>query len=424
MISKGSLIKIGIVLIIAISYLLVFGVSERVDATEYMEAVTTPYETLEPAEEVTTSSAESNQQADPLEISFPDYTSLNINPLLKPFATNGAVLLPAGYEDIITTVETSKPDVEMVTDNTTTTAKPAETTADTTDTTTLTQTEAATEAITTTEDANPSGELLRVQYSGSGGEVEADALEILAKVVMGEIGGSFYEEAIKAQAVASYTYIKYYNQNGSAPNVTVKEPTETVKKCVKEVFGQALYYGDELIQAVYCASSAGYTASSKTVWGVDYPYLQSRKCELDSLFDPNYGVKASFTADEVKKLVKDSIGIELDGDPGNWFAIKDYVDTVYVGSFSVGGKTTYTDEGGKEIEITGRTVREKIFNYQLRSSCFEVTYNNETDKFTFTTYGYGHGVGLSQNGANNLAKSWGYDYKKILNYYYPNTQLK
>lgn len=422
--SKGSLIKIGIVLIIAISYLLVFGVSERVDATEDMEAVTTPYETLEPAEEVTTSSAESNQQADPLEISFPDYTSLNVNLFLKPFATNGAVLLPAGYEDIITTVETSKPDVEMVTDNTTTTAKPTETTADTTDNTTQTQTEATTDAVTTTEDSNPSGELLRVQYSGSGGEVEADALEILAKVVMGEIGGSFNEEAIKAQAVASYTYIKYYNQNGSAPNVTVKEPTEKVKNCVKEVFGQALYYGDELIQAVYCASSAGYTASSKTVWGVDYPYLQSRKCELDSLFDPNYGVKASFTADEVKKLVKDSIGIELDGDPGNWFAIKNYVDTVYVGTFSVGGKTTYTDEGGKEIEITGRTAREKIFNYQLRSSCFEVTYNNETDKFTFTTYGYGHGVGLSQNGANNLAKSWGYDYKKILNYYYPNTQIK
>ncbi|MDE7281071.1 MAG: hypothetical protein K2N36_04965 [Ruminiclostridium sp.] len=298
MIGKGSLIKIGIVLIIAISYLLVFGVSERVDASEDMEAITTPFETVEPAEEVTTSTVGSTQQADPLEISFPDYTSLNIDPILRPFAPNGAVLLPAGYEDIITTVETSKPDVELVTGDTTTTENPSETTANTTDSTTAAQTETATDAAaTTTENSNPSGELLRVQYSGSGGEVEVDALEILAKVVMGEIGGSFNEEAIKAQAVASYTYIKYYNKNGSAPNVTVKEPTEKVKNCVKEVFGQALYYGDELIQAVYCASSAGYTASSKTVWGVDYPYLQSRKCELDSPFDPNYGVKASFTAD-------------------------------------------------------------------------------------------------------------------------------
>lgn len=425
MMSKGSLIRIGIVLIIAISYILVFGISERVDATEGIQAATTPYETPQPVEEVTTSFTEGSQQVIPSEISFPAYSSLNIDPLLKSFATNGAVLLPAGYEEIITAVATTKPEVEMVTGGTT--AKPEEATAaETSDTTAQTQTQTeATSAITTTkEDENPSGELLRVQYSGSGGAVEVDAAAILAKVVMGEIGGSFDEEAIKAQVVASYTYIKYYNKNGSAPNVTVKEPNETVKKCVDEVFGQAIYYDDDLIQAVYCASSAGYTASSKTVWGVDYPYLQSRKCELDSLFDPNYGVKSSFTSEEIKKLVKDSIGIELDGDPGNWFAIKNYADTVYVGSFSIGGKTSYTDNDGNEIDITGRTVREKIFNYQLKSSCFEVTYNNETDKFTFTTYGYGHGVGMSQNGANNLAKSWNYDYKQILNYYYPGTQIK
>lgn len=152
--------------------------------------------------------------------------------------------------------------------------------------------------------------------------------------------------------------------------------------------------------------------------------MQSRKCELDSLYDPNYEVKASYTSEEIKSLVKSATGIELDGDPGNWFAIKEYVDTVYVGTFSIGGKTTYTDSEGNEVKITGRAVREKIFNYQLRSASFNVTYNLETDKFTFTTYGYGHGVGLSQNGANSLAKTWGYDYKEILNYYYPNTEIK
>lgn len=421
--SKGSLIKIGIVLIIAISYILVFGISERVDASEGTQAFTTPYETLEPVTEETTSLEIPDS---PTEISFPTYSSLNIDPVLKSFAPNGAVLLPAGYEEIITAVDTTEPDVQIATaTNSTaadTTSEPKETEATESQTTTSTE---QTEITTTvpTED-NPSGELLRVQYSGSGGPVEVDAAEILAKVVMGEIGGSFNEEAIKAQAVASYTYIKYYNNNGSAPNVTVKEPNETVKKCVNEVFGQAIYFNDDLIQAVYCASSAGYTASSKEVWGVDYPYLQSRKCELDALYDPNYEVKASFTSEEIKNLVKTSTGIELDGDPGNWFAIKSYVDTVYVGSFSIGGKTTYTDDDGKEIEITGRTVREKILQYQIRSSCFNVAYNSETDKFIFTTYGYGHGVGLSQNGANNLAKVWGYDYKEILNYYYPNTQIK
>lgn len=418
MISKGSLIKIGIVLVIAISYLFVFGICERVGATEGTGAFTTPYETNEPVPEETTSSI---THGNPAEISFPLYTSLNINPFLKSFAPNGAVLLPAGYEDIITAVDTTEPDVQIVTSSTT--SKPNNTTADESAGTT-TQTQTTEPDATTSKDDNPSGENLRVQYSGSGGPVEVDAATILAKVVMGEIGGSFREEAIKAQAVASYTYIKYYNKNGSAPNVTVKEPNETVKKCVNEVFGQALYFDDDLIQAVYCASSAGYTASSKEVWGVDYPYLQSRKCELDSLYDPNYEVKTSFTSEEIKSLVKKSTGIELDGDPGNWFAIKSYVDTVYVGSFSIGGKTAYTDDDGKEVDITGRTVREKIFNYQLKSSCFNFVYNSETDKFTFTTYGYGHGVGLSQNGANNLAKVWGYDYKEILSYYYPNTMIK
>ncbi len=418
MISKGSLIKIGIVLVIAISYLFVFGICERVGATEGTGAFTTPYETNEPVPEETTSSI---THGNPAEIYFPPYTSLNISPLLKSFAPNGAVLLPAGYEDIITAVDTTEPDVQIVTGSTS--SKPNNTTADETAGTT-TQTQTTEPDATTSKDDNPSGEKLRVRYSGSGGPVEVDAATILAKVVMGEIGGSFREEAIKAQAVASYTYIKYYNKNGSAPNVTVKEPNETVKKCVNEVFGQALYFDDDLIQAVYCASSAGYTASSKEVWGVDYPYLQSRKCELDSLYDPNYEVKTSFTSEEIKSLVKKSTGIELDGDPGNWFAIKSYVDTVYVGSFSIGGKTAYTDDDGKEADITGRTVREKIFNYQLKSSCFNFVYNSETDKFTFTTYGYGHGVGLSQNGANNLAKVWGYDYKEILSYYYPNTMIK
>lgn len=418
MISKGSLIKIGIVLVIAISYLFVFGICERVGATEGTGAFTTPYETNEPVPEETTSSI---THGNPAEIYFPPYTSLNISPFLKSFAPNGAVLLPAGYEDIITAVDTTEPDVQIVTGFTS--SKPNNTTADESAGTT-TQTQTTEPDATTSKDDNPSGEKLRVRYSGSGGPVEVDAATILAKVVMGEIGGSFREEAIKAQAVASYTYIKYYNKNGSAPNVTVKEPNETVKKCVNEVFGQALYFDDDLIQAVYCASSAGYTASSKEVWGVDYPYLQSRKCELDSLYDPNYEVKTSFTSEEIKSLVKKSTGIELDGDPGNWFAIKSYVDTVYVGSFSIGGKTAYTDDDGKEADITGRTVREKIFNYQLKSSCFNFVYNSETDKFTFTTYGYGHGVGLSQNGANNLAKVWGYDYKEILSYYYPNTMIK
>ena len=62
--------------------------------------------------------------------------------------------------------------------------------------------------------------------------------------------------------------------------------------------------------------------------------------------------------------------------------------------------------------------REKIMNFDIRSNAFDITYDPSSDEFTIVTYGYGHGVGLSQNGANNLARYWGWDYRQILEFYY------
>lgn len=423
-ISKFGPIKIAVTLIIVISYLLLFGVTERVesiddsDEPKVSETSSEKNETIPPPETSDTEQA----PVTPSELTFPDYSDLDVSNPLRPFENNAAVLLPSGYEDVLTEAETTVP---------------PETLPPISDEVTTEETTAApeTEATTTTEPpqttvsepeqtAPPSGETLTVRYNGSGGSVEKDASDILAQVVMGEIGGSFDEEAIKAQAVASYTYIKYYNANGSAPNVVVKTPNERVKKCVNEVLGQGIYYNGDLIQAVYGASSAGYTASSKEVWGVDYTYLQSKKCELDALYDPNYGVKSTFTSSEIRSSVKDATGIELEGDPGSWFAIKSHVDSVYVGSLSIGGKTSFIDGDGKQVEITGRVMREQIMKYNINSACFEISYSADTDKFTFTTYGYGHGVGMSQNGANSLAKYWSYDYKQILGFYFPGTEIK
>lgn len=435
--SKFGPIKIAIVLIIAISYLLLFGITERVESVDDDSKASLPHtsaagEETEPPRE--TAAVTEQAPVTPSEITFPDYSDLNVSNPLRPFQDNAAVLLPSGYEDILTEAETTVPEATTTTvpdvvidDVTTTTEAPATEAVTVTAAVTTTAAEppqTTTATTTAPEQSNPSGETLTIRYSGSGGSVEGDAADILARVVMGEIGGSFDEEAIKAQAVASYTYIKYYNNNGSTPNVAVATPNQRVKNCVNEVLGQGIYFNGELIQAVYCASSAGYTASSKEVWGVDYSYLQSKKCELDALYDPNYGAKTTFTSNEIRRNVRDATGIELEGDPGSWFAIKSHIDNVYVGSLSIGGKTSYTDDDGKQIEITGKVMREKIMNYDIRSSCFEISYNADTDKFTFTTYGYGHGVGMSQNGANNLAKYWDYDYKEILGFYFPGTEIK
>lgn len=446
---KSSFIKLTVALVITLAYVYLFGVVGTVDSVPQLleEEITT---TTGEATTTTTTEKESVEDAAQVTgdtVTFPSYTSLDVSNPVKPFVLNQAVTYPAGYTE--PPIETTSPTEESSTTTTSqehdyviddsdyevTTTTTAETTTTTTTeaaTTTTPQTTTAKSEVTASEEASlsepgiGSGEngTLTVYYTGSGGNVTGDAADILAQVVMGEIGGSFNEEAIKAQAVAAYTYIKYYNESGNVPYVAVRTPSDTVKRCVNEVIGQAVYYNGSPIQAVYCASSAGYTASSATVWGMDYPYLRSIKCELDALYDPNYGVKTTFTSNEIKNYVLKATGILLEGDPGTWFAVKDYVDNVYVGTLSIGGQTSYADSSGNTVNITGRVLREQILDFNLRSACFEISYSSDTDKFTFTTYGYGHGVGLSQHGANNLASYWGYDYKQILQFYYPGTEVR
>lgn len=467
---KGAYIKITVSLVITLCYVFLFGSTGRIESIgeSVKKDVSVPEsnKTSDNNKETEDENASDTEGAnapetagyneEPLIITFPEYTDIKIFSPVIPFELNGAVTVPAGYseaaESAVSTssaTETEKDYTETTTTVATTTEAAATTALTTTEppptetappeTTEETTTEPITEETTpeetetyTEETTSPpettvppavyAGELT-VRYTGSGGSVTGDAAEILAQVVMGEIGGGFNEEAIKAQAVAAYTYIKYYNDNGNVPYVAVKTPNDTVKSCVNEVLGQAVYYNGTLIQAVYGASTAGYTSSAKNVWGIDYPYLQSQRCELDSLYDPNYGVKTTFTSEEIRNKVRSATGIELGGDPGTWFAIKDYVDNVYVGSFSIGGQTEYIDSDGDAVQITGRVMREKIMDFGLRSASFEVSYSSDTEKFTFTTYGYGHGVGLSQHGANNLANYWGYDYKEILEFYYPGTVI-
>lgn len=399
---KGAYIKITVSLVITLCYVFLFGSTGRIESIgeSVKKDVSVPEsdKMSDNKKETGDENASDTEGAnapetavyneEPLIITFPEYTDIKIFSPVIPFELNGAVTVPAGYseaaESAVSTSsapETEKDYTEITTTAATTTeattteaaatialtttdppppteTAPPETTEETTtepitEETTPEETETYTEETTsppetTVPPAVYAGELT-VRYTGSGGSVTGDAAEILAQVVMGEIGGGFNEEAIKAQAVAAYTYIKYYNDNGNVPYVAVKTPNDTVKSCVNEVLGQAVYYNGTLIQAVYGASTAGYSSSAKNVWGIDYPYLRSQRCELDSLYDPNYGVKTTFTSEEIRNKVRSATGIELGGDPGTWFAIKDYVDNVYVGSFSIGGQTEYIDGDRKSV---------------------------------------------------------------------------
>lgn len=264
-----------------------------------------------------------------------------------------------------------------------------------------------------------------VWVNNNGEIVNGTALDIISRIVSNEVGSSFADEAIKAQAVAAYTNVKRCNNDGSAASVILsKNASDKVVKLVSEVIGEAIYYNDKLIQAVYSSSSAGYTASSKNVWGVDYPYLKSVYCELDEQYDPNYGVEKTFTSSEIKSKVFNKTGIALNDEPSSWFAIEDYIEGKYVGNMTIGGQHSYVNSSGKTVKITGRVLRETILDYGIRSHAFDISYNSSTDLFTFTTYGYGHGVGMSQNGANALASHKGYNYKQILEFYYQGAEVK
>lgn len=249
-----------------------------------------------------------------------------------------------------------------------------------------------------------SGEVFTAKY---GGTVHTDdAFDLVCRIVNNEISSSFSDESIKAQAVAAYSYVKYHNVNGLTPTVLVKSnPPQRIIDLVSSVWGKCCYYNGKVAQTVYMASSSGYTASSVNVWGGSIPYLVSVECPFDAESDPNYGKMTKFSESDIRSALERYLGITLSDNPENWLKITSYVDGNYVATVDVDGQAT----------ITGRKLRESVLSYNLKSASFDIAYSD--GYFIFTTYGWGHGVGMSQNGANYLGKI-GYTYDQILKYYY------
>ena len=272
-----------------------------------------------------------------------------------------------------------------------------------------------------TAPAARAGYLLPSAYTGAevftanfdGQKQECDAYTLVCMICSIEVSPSFSYEAIKAQAVCAYTYLKYHNVNGIIPSCVVKyNVPETIKSAVDEVFGQCVYYDGRVAQTLYTASTAGSTASAANVWGgQNFPYLTYVELPIDQLYDPNWGVVVQYTKDEMRGYLERYCGITLSDDPENWIQIQSYHDGKYV-------KEIYIDN---QVSVTGKQFKEGVLHYQLKSWAFDVAYAD--DIFTITTYGYGHGVGLSQNGANILGRQ-GYTYDQIIATYFPGTYIQ
>ncbi|MDD6237491.1 MAG: SpoIID/LytB domain-containing protein [Clostridiales bacterium] len=257
----------------------------------------------------------------------------------------------------------------------------------------------------------------KVWVTVNGKQQELALLEVLPQIVENEIGSSSEPEALKAQAVAAHTFIRYYNDRDSAPAVSLKAvyPANQAKMdaAIRAVADKIMTVGGKAVYTPYCASSAGKTNSSVDVWGGNLSHLVSVESKYDSQDTKNWGTRKTMSVSEVKSLLETKGGITVSGKPEEWFKIINYTAGGYNKNMSVCGQTQCTING-KTQTITGRVLRENILS--LRSAKFDVKV--EGDSFIFTTYGYGHGVGMPQIGANLYAKNEKWSYQQILTHYY------
>lgn len=407
---KASIGKILLALVISCVYIYLFGIVQVVHVSADNERE------IEVSIPEATTSAETEKTPETTTIKLQD----DKKPTLADVKAQTTATTKAETTTSTTTVKKRTPapaaDNTVIIPETTTAATTASATTAAPETTTA----ETTSAPTPTPD-NSGEEQLSVYDQVTGTYYTAGAREIIARAVVGEIWNEFPDEAVKAQAVAEYTYIKKNNEMGVSPTTALKTDVyDRIYKLVDEVLGEAIYYNGEMIQSVFFASSCGYTNSAENVWGVDYQYLRSVDCPLDKTTDPNWGSTDSYSSDYIKNAVQNTLGIALTGDPSKWFKINSRLDNRehgWVTSISVGGMTK---ANGKTID--GRTIRETVLGYSLKSAAFDLKYDKNSDKFIFTTYGHGHGVGLSQYGAKALAEN-GYTYKQILQHYFTGVEI-
>ena len=255
--------------------------------------------------------------------------------------------------------------------------------------------------------------------------------DYLIGVVGAEMPASFHTEALKAQAVASHTYaLNMKSGQQKSPNKSLNgadlstdpatsqsymtneelkefygEHFDTYYKkisgAVDSVIDKVVIYQNEPIAAAFHSISGGLTEDPANVWGKSLDYLKPVLSDGDFLA-PDYESKVTLTSDEMKtKLSAKFSGIQWTAEPAKWITIKTLTDSKSV----------------KEAEICGTTVSGTDLRSALGLNSAYFTFSFADGKFTFDVKGKGHGVGMSQYGADYLARQ-GKSYEDILKYYY------
>ena len=254
------------------------------------------------------------------------------------------------------------------------------------------------------------------------------ATEYITGVVAAEMPSTYHTEALKAQCVAAYTFALYRQsaRAGEEYDLTdsfktdqsfldeakikekwgeaYDEKIKTVREAVNATAGEYLSSGGAPALTLYHALSPGITNSCADVFGGDLPYLVPVESEGDKL-SPDYKSVFSFSAGELTEKLS-SLGKHTSNDE-NLLSEINTAKSGYVISLKYGGE-----------KVSGSKIAGLL---ALPSGTFTVDFSGGA--YTFTCLGRGHGVGLSQYGANRMAES-GSSYKEILFHYYPGTKLE
>lgn len=255
---------------------------------------------------------------------------------------------------------------------------------------------------------------IEVQVERNDGMINLDIEAYLQGVIGSEMPASFEMEALKAQAVAARTFAckreykvddttssQVYHDDEQLKEIW-KENYEAnaskIKEAITSTAGEIITYEGTCITAAFFSSSTGATNNSEDYWKDEVPYLRS----VDSPWDQeveNYRQSITLKALDFSN----QLGFEH-----TISEIKDIVlfENGYVKSIHIDG-----------IIFSGREMREKL---KLRSSAFEI--ERDGDNIIITTHGYGHGIGLSQYGAQAMALS-GKRYDEIIKHYYTGVEI-
>lgn len=257
--------------------------------------------------------------------------------------------------------------------------------------------------------------------------------EYLPGVLAGEVPASFAPAALCAQAVAARTYVLSPQRKAAHPEADVcadpgccqvwldveerkalwgeaaEDYEGRMRAAVAATNGEYLAYEGQPILSCFHSSSGGMTESSAVLWGEALPYLVSVESPETAADVPNYVSTVEVSAEEFREVLLAAYPeAELKTTlPPDWLGERTLDSSGRVASVRIGG----TAVPGTELRSL----------FSLRSACFELRWTGMSFRFTVT--GYGHGAGMSQYGANVMAKD-GADYREILAHYYPGTELK